>query len=133
MDYISKISEMYHGNILLQPLCSKGNIMDIPEEIASILCVSDGIYETMPDPRTGETLLIGWIVCPCEMIRSDTAFYEAEYGIDGVVFSYDGAGNPFILKPDGAVMCFNAIDGEEVKVSNSLSDFWQTKPVPPER
>lgn len=78
----------------------------------------------MANPKTGEIMPIGWIVYPYEMIRSDTAFYRAEYKIDGIVFSDDGAGNPFILKLNGAVVCFNAIDGEEVKAANSLSEFW---------
>ncbi len=116
MDYISKIAEMYHENILLQPQYTGGNNLHP-------LCQrwdlrNDG------NPKTGEIMPIGWIVYPYEMIRSDTAFYRAEYKIDGIIFSDDGAGNPFILKPDGAVVCFNAIDGEEVKAANSLSAFW---------
>lgn len=124
MDYIRKISKMYHGNILLQPPYQGEDFIDIPKEITSILHVSDGICEMMANPKTGEIMPIGWIVYPYEMIRSDTAFYRAEYKIDGIIFSDDGAGNPFILKPDGAVVCFNAIDGEEVKAANSLSAFW---------
>lgn len=124
MDYISKISEMYHGNILLQPPYQGEDFKDIPEEIASILCASDGIYETVTDPKTGETMPIGWIIYPCEMIQSDTAFYKSEYRLDGIAFSDDGAGNPFILKPDGAVVCFNAIDNTEERMSDSLLDFY---------
>lgn len=124
MDYIRKISKMYHGNILLQPPYQGEDFIDMPKEITSILHVSDGICEMMANPKTGEIMPIGWIVYPYEMIRSDTAFYRAEYKIDGIIFSDDGAGNPFILKPDGAVVCFNAIDGEEVKAANSLSAFW---------
>ena len=130
MDYIREISEMYHGNISLQPPCQTEIALDVPAEMTSILHVSDGICETMADPETGEVMPIGWIIYPYEMIRSDTAFYKAEYKIDGVVFSDDGAGNPFIFKPDGAVVCFNAIDGEEVKAANSLSEFWTAKNNP---
>ena len=127
MDYIRKISEMYHENISLYPPCQTKSVLDVPAEITSILHISDGICETMANPETGEVMPIGWIIYPYEMIQSDTAFYKAEYKIDGVVFSDDGAGNPFVLKPDGTVVCFNAIDDEEDKVSNSLSDFWEVK------
>ena len=68
MDYISKISEMYHGNILLQPPYQGEDFIDIPEEITSILCVSDGICEMMANPKTGEIMPIGWIVYPYEMM-----------------------------------------------------------------
>lgn len=59
MDYIREISEMYHGNISLQPPCQTEIASDVPAEITSILHVSDGICETMADPETGEVILIG--------------------------------------------------------------------------
>lgn len=60
MDYISKIAEMYHENILLQPQYTGGNNLHP-------LCQrwdlrNDG------NPKTGEIMPIGWIVYPYEMM-----------------------------------------------------------------
>ena len=130
MDYISKISELHHGNILLKSPYQGEDFIGIPKELASILCISNGIYEAMTDPKTSETIPIGWIIYPYETIQSDTSFYKSEYGFNGIAFSDDGAGNPFILKPDGSVVRFNAIDHTEEGVSDSLLDFYTFRDHP---
>jgi len=116
---------MYNGNILFQPPFQKEISEDIPQEIRSILCISNGIQETMTSPQTNQPIVIGWIVYPYDMMISDTAFYRSEYKIEGVVFATDGAGNTFIVKPNGTIMCFNGIENEETKLANSLSDFFE--------
>ncbi len=125
MDCIAKISEQYNGSISLYPPCKKEISESLPRELHSILCISDGIAETMFLPNTKESITIGWIVYPYDMILEQTAFYAETYGIKGTVFSDDGAGCPYIIKPDGAITCFNGIEGEEFQTADSLSAFFQ--------
>ena len=124
MDFIEKIRELYQGNILLQPPYL-GEGEEIPEELLLILRISNGIEETMIHPKSGEKIVIGWVIYPYEIIVSDTRFYRKEYQMDGTVFSTDGAGNPYLLKPDGTVSCLDGIDGIETKISNSLANFYK--------
>lgn len=124
-DYIKKIVEMYNGNIILQPPCQREMSEDIPQEIRSILCISNGIQETIAVAQTDQPVVIGWIIEPYDMMMSDTAFYRSVYKIDGVAFATDGAGNPFIIKPNGTIICFNGIENDETEVADSLSDFFE--------
>ena len=124
MDYIKKISEMYNGNILLCPPYLEKISKNIPQEICSILHVSNGIHETMIIPQSSQTTVIGWIIYPYDMIMSDTLFYKTTYKTEGIFFATDGAGNPFIMKANGTIFGFNRIDNEETKLANSLSVFW---------
>lgn len=125
MDYIKQIFEIYDGNILLQPPCQSKISTEVPQEMRSILSISNGIQETMNDPKTGQAVVIGWIIYPYDMMMSDTDFYKAVYKIDGIVFSSDGAGNSFVIKANGTIVCFNGIDGEETEVADSLSNFFE--------
>ncbi len=52
MDYINRISHQYSGEILLHAPYKGERSKNIPEEIYSILCVSDGISETMCSSST---------------------------------------------------------------------------------
>lgn len=124
MDLISMIRSKYKGDVLLhKPYCGRRSD-SVPEELYAILCACNGISETITLPGTAEKVTIGWIVYPYEMIMESTAFYAANYGIGGVVFSDDGAGNPFILNPDGSVSCYHPIANEETPQADSLSDFF---------
>lgn len=125
MDYIKQIFEIYHGNILLQPPCQSEISSEIPQELRSILSISNGIQETITTPLIDQREVIGWIIYPYDTIMSDTDFYKATYKIDGIVFASDGAGNPFVIKPNGSIVCFTGIDCEETEVANSLSNFFQ--------
>lgn len=125
MDYIEKIAHQYDGNILLHAPYQGQKDVCMPEELYSILCISNGISETMYLPHTEEKTTIGWILYPYEMIQQWTAFYAVQYSIQGTVFSDDGAGCPYILKGDGSITCFNGIDNEESKIADTLSDFFQ--------
>lgn len=120
------ISDTYEGNIeLLEPL---NNIPTdtpfIPVQLKSILKSSNGIQETIYNPNTNERESIGWIIQPLQLIIEDTQFYHEEYGIEGTVFSTDGAGNPFYIKTDQKIYFYECIDGEEVCKANSLFDFF---------
>lgn len=119
--YICLIKKMYDNNIKLHnPL----QIIDsnMPTELLEILSVSDGIEEVIAVGDRNES--IGWILYSYEMIKNNTEYYAMEYGINGYIFSDDGAGNVFVMKEDGSVYLFDAIDGEEEFFAESLVDFW---------
>ncbi|MBD5112222.1 MAG: SMI1/KNR4 family protein [Ruminococcaceae bacterium] len=124
MNFIDEISRLYDGNILPNEPYT-GERADIPEELFEILQTADGIRETMPNPETGEPMSIAWILYPYDYMATESEFYHNEYGVDGTVFADDGAGNPYILKSNGSVSLFDAIDGEESTAANSLEEFYQ--------
>ena len=124
MDYIRKISDMYQGNILLYSPYKENCPENIPETLYEILQVSNGIEETMIEPKTGQEISIAWIVYPYERMMEETDFYKNEYNIEGIVFADDGAGNPYVLKSDGEVAYYNVIDDEETKEADSLEEFF---------
>ena len=124
MDYIRKISDMFQGNISLNPPYKENRPENIPEELYDILQVSNGIEETMIEPKTGQEITIAWIVYPYERMMEETDFYKNEYNIEGTVFADDGAGNPYILKSDGGVAYYNVIDDKEAKEADSLAEFY---------
>ena len=125
MELISQISKLYEGNVRFFPPYSGECPVNLPEELYTLLRVSDGVMETMPDPVTGEALSVGWVLYPCAMMLEESSFYHAEYGLSGTVFAGDGGGCPYLLKGDGTVTCYNAIDGEEEPAAKSLSDFYR--------
>ena len=125
MDYINRIFDMYDGNISLQPSYKGSCSENVPDELYSILQVSNGILETMSSPKTGEKIPITWILFSYEKIIEETSFFKSEYGVEGIVFADDGAGNPYVLKSDGKIMCYNVIDNEETQIACSLCDFYK--------
>lgn len=122
---IDDIRALYNGIIKLQDpvVCDD---CDLPEELKSLLKQSNGIQETMVHPKTGEEMVIGWIIYSLDEIIKETQFYKEEYGIDGVVFSGDGAGNPFYLL-DGKVYEFDPIDNESELKADSLEEFYKQR------
>lgn len=100
--YIRLINKMYNNNIRLHtPLQNIDSGM--PTALLEILSVSDGIEEVISVGDRKES--IGWILYSYEMIKNNTGYYTAEYGINGYIFSDDGAGNVFVMKDnefDGA-------------------------------
>jgi len=124
MNYIREISDLYQGNIMLHSPYAGDWGEDFPKEIRSILQVSNGIEETVLHPKTGEQIPVMWILYPYEEIERESAFYQREYGLEGLIFADDGAGNPYVLKPDGTITCYCAMDNEEIKTADSLADFY---------
>lgn len=122
---IDDIRALYNGMIKLQDpvVCDD---CDLPEELKSLLKQSNGIQETMIHPKTGEEMVIGWIIYSLDEIVKKTKYYKDEYGIDGVVFSGDGAGNPFYLL-DGKVYEFDPIDNESELKADSLEEFYKQR------
>ena len=119
---IELISKRYEGQIKLQePLV--GDNIDLPEELINVLLKSNGIKETMSVAQQSEPIEIGWIIYPYDEIVKETEFYREEYGLNGIVFASDGAGNPYYLV-DGKVYEFNPIDDESELKSDSFEDFF---------
>ncbi|MDE7399778.1 MAG: SMI1/KNR4 family protein [Oscillospiraceae bacterium] len=127
MDFIGEISRLYDGSILPSEPYT-GERADIPEELLDILRVADGIRETMPNPETGEPMSIAWVLYPYDYMVKESEFYHNEYGVEGTVFADDGAGNPYILKSNGSVSLFDAIDVAESPIAVSLMDFYTALP-----
>ena len=122
MNIINLINEKYKGNISLQEHL---NCVDnFPKELMAILGHSKGIMETMIHPKTGEMMEIGWIIYPYDEIKKWSTYYQNEYGLSGVVFSDDGAGNPFYLF-DGKVYEYDPIDNESELIADSFEDFFR--------
>ncbi len=120
---IELICEKYLGNIRLhEPFECIG--MNLEEPLKNILVKSNGIEETMIHPKTNELLSIAWIVYSYDEICSETLFYKENYGLNGMVFSDDGAGNPYYLL-QGKVYQFNVIDKESEFVADSLEEFFK--------
>lgn len=117
------IRSFYDGNIVLMEPC--GSDLDgLPEVLKEILLKSDGIEESMVHPKTGEIITIGWIIYSYDMICKMTAFYKSDYGIEGTVFSDDGAGNPYYIL-DGKIYQFNPIDNESEFIADSLEEIYK--------
>ncbi len=91
-----------------------------------LLRQSNGIQETMFHPQNGEEIVIGWIVYSLDEIIRETQYYKEEYGINGVVFSGDGAGNPFYIS-DGKIFEYDPIDNESILKANSLEEFYKLR------
>ena len=123
-DFIKNIAEAYGGEISLRAPYRGARSEDIPEELYSILEISDGISETAQNPCTGEKMTVAWILYPHAQILEESRFFKNEYGVDGTAFTDDGAGNPYLLKAGGTVVFFDAIDGEEIHKAASLYEFY---------
>ncbi len=122
---IDDIKALYNGMIKLQEPVNCDDC-DLSEELKSLLKQTNGIQETMIHPKTGEEMVIGWIIYSLDEIIRETQYYKEEYGIDGVVFSGDGAGNPFYLL-DGKVYEFDPIDNESELKADSLEEFYKQR------
>ena len=122
MNIINLINEKYKGNISLQEHL---NCVDnFPKELMAILGHANRIMETMIHPKTGEMMEIGWIIYPYDEIKKWSSYYQNEYGLSGVVFSDDGAGNPLYLS-DGKVYEYDSIDNESELIADSLEEFFR--------
>ncbi len=122
---IDAIKDFYDGMIKLQEPVDCDSY-DLPKELKALLSQTNGIQETMIHPKTGEEMVIGWIVYSLDEIKKETQFYKEEYGINGVVFSGDGAGNPYYIL-DGKIYEFDPIDNESILKADSLEEFYVLK------
>ena len=124
-DLESALMDFYNGMIKMQEPVDCDSY-DLPEEIKALLSQTNGIQETMILPKTGEEIVIGWIVYSLDEILRETQYYREEYGINGVVFSGDGAGNPFYIS-DGKIYEFDPIDNESELKADSLEEFYKQR------
>ena len=120
---IDLIREFYDGNIELKDPNTSGELL-VPDILKNILTQADGILETMEHPKSGEKMTIGWIIYSYDMIVKQSAFYKEEYGLDGTVFSDDGAGNPYYILND-KIYQFDPIDNESELKAGSLEEFYR--------
>lgn len=121
---IELIRNKYEGNVQLhKPFNSRDIELDLDETLKNILVKSNGIEETMINPNTNELMAIAWIVYSYEEICKETSYYKENYGLDGIVFSDDGAGNPYYLF-QGKVYQFDEIGEESEFVADSLEEFF---------
>ncbi|MBQ9142199.1 MAG: SMI1/KNR4 family protein [Lachnospiraceae bacterium] len=126
---ITLISKKYDGNIIL----NKGLDVEtaelarnhLPAELLHILEQSNGIEEGMVLPDTGKLEPVSWIIYSYEMIVEENEFFQNIYSVEGIVFSDDGAGNPYYIKDDGRIYCFEACDDEEILAADSLEEFFR--------
>lgn len=120
---IDIISKVYDGRIKLQePFEEK--MLDMPKELKDILTKSNGIMEVMVIPQKNELIDIGWIIYPYAEMCKETEYYKNEYGINGIVFSSDGAGNPYYLM-EGKVYELDSIDNESEIKAESFVEFFE--------
>jgi len=122
---IDVIRDSYNGMIRLQPPADCIEY-SLPEELKTLLSQSDGIQDTMILPQNGEEIVVGWIVYSLDEIKRETQYYKEEYGINGIVFSGDGAGNPFYIS-DGKIYEFDPIDNESILKADSLEEFFTSQ------
>lgn len=121
---LQRLRRLYDGNIRLCPPYTGAAEANFPPELLAVLQVSNGVEEVMAHPRTGEVLPIGWVLYPYRQILEETSFLAQERGPEGWVFSTNGAGDPYLLKADGTVTCYDATDGSECPVADSLERFY---------
>ncbi len=124
MDYIERISNRYDGQILLHAPYIGKIYENIPQQLYSILRISNGITETMRLSDTNEKIEIGWILYSHEMIMEWTSFYATHYRIKGSIFSDDGADCVYCIKTDGTITCFDSTDNNEIQIADTLWDFF---------
>ncbi|MBQ1295195.1 MAG: hypothetical protein IIY21_14220, partial [Clostridiales bacterium] len=71
---IDVIKDFYNGMIKMQEPVDCDSY-DLPEEIKALLSQTNGIQETMILPKTGEEIVIGWIVYSLDEILRETQYY----------------------------------------------------------
>lgn len=126
---LEMISKKYEGNIKLNPPLDDNEMETVtqtfPTPLQEILRQSNGIKERMRNPNTGEEMEVSWIVYSYHMILEESTFYKETYSIEGVVFSDDGAGNPYYMKNDGKIYLFEPIDNTETLIADSMEEFYE--------
>ena len=114
LDIIKLIQQIYGDSCKLRSPLNKRQYEKarkmLPVELLEILKISNGINEIMPNPNTGNTIVIDRIIYSLAEIKSQTDCYLGEYGNEGVVFAGNGAGGFFILKPNGKIFLYEYFD-----------------------
>lgn len=79
----------------------------------------------MPNPNTGNNMVIDRIIYSLAEIESQTNCYLEEYGNEGVIFAGNGAGGFFILKPNGKIFLYEYFDLDEEYYADNLTDYFK--------
>ncbi len=105
LDIIKLIQQIYGDSCQLRSPLNKRQYEKarkiLPVELLEILKISNGINETMPNPNTGNNMVIDRIIYSLAEIESQTNCYLEEYGNEGVIFAGNGGEGFFILKSFG--------------------------------
>lgn len=132
MNIIKLIQEKYGENCQLRsPMTAKQAEKArkfLPKELFDILKQSNGIYETMQEPNTKKTTIIHDIIYSLQEIKHQTSAYHCEINGDGFVFTGNGTGNFYVLKPDGKIFLYEYFEQNEVYVAESLWHFFSNYP-----
>lgn len=128
MNIINLIQQKYGDNCQLCPPLSKKQYDEaekiIPDELLDILKISNGIKELMTNPNDRKPLVIGSIVYSFDEIKSETRTFFDLFSEKGIVFSGNGAGGYFVLKPNGIIYLYEYLDEKGEYYANSLSDYF---------
>lgn len=124
MDIIQCIRRLYNGNIRLCPPFTGEPEAGFPPELLAVLRESNGVWETMVHPKTGEVLVIARALYPYEQIEEETGFLSRNGGPEGWAFTDNGADCVYLLKKDGTVTCYDSTDGTEKTSAPSLAKFY---------
>ncbi len=129
LDIIKLIQQIYGDSCQLRSPLNKRQYEKarkmLPVELLEILKISNGINETMPNPNTGNNMVIDRIIYSLAEIESQTNCYLGEYGNKGVVFAGNGAGGFFILKPNGKIFLYEYFDLDEEYYADNLTDYFK--------
>lgn len=129
LDIIKLIQQIYGDSCQLRSPLNKRQYEKarkiLPVELLEILKISNGINETMPNPNTGNNMVIDRIIYSLAEIESQTNCYLEEYGNEGVIFAGNGAGGFFILKPNGKIFLYEYFDLDEEYYADNLTDYFK--------
>lgn len=132
MDIIELIKEKYGNCCQLRSPLTKRQYekakKQLPTELCEILKVSNGINETTKNPNTNQTVVINSIIYPLAEIKNETEHYKKEFDGDGFVFAGNGAGDFYVLKPDGNITLYEYFYQSESYQADSLWDFFYELP-----
>ncbi len=97
----------------------------LPAELCEILKISNGINEVMINPKTNKVMVIDRIIYSFSEIKNETEHYKYEMGGEGFVFADNGAGDFYVLKPDGHITIYEYFELSESYAADSLYDFYK--------
>lgn len=134
MDCLQALQARYSGQVQLAPPASAEDIqaaegrlnLHVPDQLAQLLRVSNGVQELLCIGDKIEP--IGPILYSLEDMVQASCFYRATYGVRGIVFTCDGAGDVYYLDEAGIVWYYHPISGEQEAVAASLQDFFAPAP-----
>ena len=88
----------------------------LPAALFEVLKISNGILELMslPNVDNGKPFAVGYIIDKYEDMCSESKMFNELFGMEGLVFSGNGAGGYYVMNPDGKIYLYECVgeDGE---------------------